>query len=209
MYDRRDFLKTTGGTLAALLSHRGLSAGQIERQAGPEGPPVGIGVVGVGTWGREILRSLSRVPSAKVVMVCDVYAPAIKRSTEIAPAATGVADFQRLLDSAAVEAIVIATPTSSHASIVSAALDAGKHVYCEAPLASSIADARAIAVAAGAHGRQVVQAGLQGRSNALYKHVSQFVKSGVLRRYRARERAMEQEGELEAPGRHAPSVSAP
>ena len=103
MYDRRDFLKTTGGTLAALLSPRGLAAWQIDRPAGLEGPPVGIGVVGLGSWGREILTSLSRLPSANVAMVCDLYAPAIKRAGEIAPGALGVAEFQRLLDSSSVE----------------------------------------------------------------------------------------------------------
>ena len=168
--DRRDFLKTTGGTLAALLSPRGLSAWQIDWQAGPEGPPVGLAVVGLGSWGREILTSLARLPAAKVAMVCDPYAPAIQRAAEIAPGATGATDFQRVLDSASVEAMVVATPTPSRAPIVLAALDAGKHVYCEAPLAASATDARAIAVAAAAHARQVVQAGLQGHSHALYRH---------------------------------------
>ena len=180
MPDRRDFIKATAGTLACLLSERGLSAWQVGRQIAAAGPPVKLAIVGLGSWGREILTALARVPSADVALVCDVYAPAVRRAREIAPGATGVEDLRRALDAPAIEAIVLATPTPTHAPIVAAALDAGKHVYCEAPLAASIDDARAIALAARAHPAQVVQAGLQGRSNQLYRHVSQFVKSGVL-----------------------------
>jgi predicted dehydrogenase len=180
MRDRRDFIKTTAGTLASLLSERGLSAWEIGRQAAASGPPVNLAIIGLGSWGREILTVLARVPPARVAMICDVYAPAVRRAAEIAPGATGVADLRRALDSSAIDAIVVATPTPTHTPILSAALDAGKHVYCEAPLAASIDDARAIAVAARAHPTQVVQGGLQGRSNQLYRHVSQFVKSGVL-----------------------------
>ena len=53
-------------------------------------------------------------------------------------------------------------------------------MYCEAPLAAAADDARAIAAAAESANGLVFQAGLQGRSNALYRHVLQFVKSGVL-----------------------------
>jgi len=87
---------------------------------------------------------------------------------------------RRLVESSAVEAVVVATPTPTHKDIVLACLNAGKHVYCEAPLAGSVGDARAIAEAAARFPKQVLQAGLQGRANALYRHVSRFVKSGVL-----------------------------
>jgi predicted dehydrogenase len=180
MRDRRDFIRTTAGTLACLLSNHGLSAWEIGREIAAPGPPVKLAIVGLGSWGREILAALARVPAADVAMVCDVYAPAVRRAGEIVPGATGVADLRRALDSPAIEAIVVATPTPAHAAIVTAALDAGKHVYCEAPLAASIDDARAIARAALAHPARVVQGGLQGRSNQLYRHVSAFVKSGVL-----------------------------
>ena len=180
MRDRRDFIKTTAGTLACLLSERGLSAWQVGRQTAAAGPPVKLAIIGLGSWGREILTALARIPSADVAMLCDLYAPALRRAGEIAPGATGVDDLRRVLDSPAVDAIVLATPTPTHAPIVAAAFDAGKHVYCEAPLAASIDDARAIAFAARAHPVQVFQGGLQGRSNQLYRHVSQFVKSGVL-----------------------------
>ena len=180
MPGRRDFIRTTAGTLACLLSERGLSAWEIGRQDAAPGPPVKLAIIGLGSWGREILTALARVPSADLAMACDVYAPAVRRAGEIAPGATGVADLRRALESPAIDAIVVATPTPTHAAIVAAALDAGKHVYCEAPLAASIDDARAIALAARAHPTRVFQGGLQGRSNQLYRHVSQFVKSGVL-----------------------------
>jgi hypothetical protein len=117
MRDRRDFIRTTAGTLACLLSNRGLSAWEIGREIAAPGPPVKLAVVGLGSWGREILTALARVPAADVAMVCDVYAPAVRRAGEIVPGAAGVADLRRALDSPAIEAIVVATPTPAHAAI--------------------------------------------------------------------------------------------
>src|SRR6266508_1071520 len=179
-FDRRDFLRRTAGTLALLLSERGLAAGQTTPESGIPGPPVRFGVIGLGAWGREMLSTLGRLPAAQVVTICDAYEPFLRRSAGSAPQANGVADYRHVLDNADVEAVVIATPTPTHRELACAALQAGKHVYCEAPLAASIDDAQRIAVAALAAPKQIFQAGLQGRSNSLYVHVAQFVKSGVL-----------------------------
>ena len=178
--DRRDFLKGAGAGLMVLLTEgESLAAGLIQESA-PVGPPVRFGLVGVGQWGREILSTLSRLPSAQITAICDTYEPYLKKGQEIAPKAATLADYRKLLESPEVEAVVIATPSHVHKEIALAALQAGKHVYCEAPLATTIEDARAIALAGEQAVKLKFQAGLQGRSNALYQHVSQFVRTGVL-----------------------------
>ena len=144
------------------------------------GPSVRFALVGAGAWGREILAALGRTASAQVTCVCDNYEPFLKRAGATAKQATIVTDWRRVLESRDVDAIVVATPTPRHREIAIAALQAGKHVYCEAPLAGTIDDARAIAVAAREHAGAVFQSGLQGRSNALYTHVLEFVQSDVL-----------------------------
>ncbi len=177
-YDRRDFLRTATAGLALLLTEEELRAG-IQDEPIP-GPPLKIGLVGAGQWGRDILTVLSRQPAAQVTAISEIYEPYLKKGLEVAPKAAGQADYRRLIESPEVEAVVVATPTHQHREIVLAALQAGKHVYCEAPLAHTVEDARAIAVAALQAPKQVFQAGLQGRSNSLYRHVLQFVKTGVL-----------------------------
>lgn len=181
--DRRLFLAGAAATLSALLGERGLSAAHLPApQDEPtfEGPPVKVALIGVGPWGRELLTHIGRLPSLELVAVCDSYAPFLKRAQQAAPKAQALADYKAVLASADVEAVIIATPTPTHREIALAALQAGKHVYCEAPLAHTIDDARAIAQAARGAGRQVFAVGLQGRSNALQTHVWNFVKSGVL-----------------------------
>ncbi len=177
---RRDFLRQVAATSAILLSRRGLGLAEVTPPAAPVGPAVGIGVIGLGTWGREILSTLARLPAVRLAACCDTYEPFLRKAAEIAPAARGLTDSRALLDLADVEAVVVATPSHLHRDVAIAALQAGKHVYCEAPLAASVDDARAIAKAAGAAAGRVFQGGLQGRANALYRHVAQFVKSGVL-----------------------------
>jgi predicted dehydrogenase len=179
-FDRRDFLKTAAGTLALLLSRQGLTSAQTPVGAAAAGPPVRFGVIGLGPWGREIVDALGRIPTAQVAGLCDLYEPFLKRAAAAAPKALATSEWRRLLDAPGIDAIVIATPTPDHRETALAALQAGKHVYCEAPIAASIEDARAIAAAAKGASGVVFQAGLQGRSNPLYSHVFQFVKTGVL-----------------------------
>lgn len=181
--DRRLFLAGAAATLSALLGERGLSAAHLpppQDEPTFEGPPVKIALIGVGPWGRELLTHLGRLSSLQLVAVCDNYAPFLERARDAAPKAQALADYKGVLALPGVEAVIVATPTPTHREIVLAALRAGKHVYCEAPLAHTLDDARAIAQAARAAGTQVFACGLQGRSNALQAHVWNFVKSGVL-----------------------------
>ena len=177
-FGRRDFLKSAAATLALLAGKRGLAAADLPSPA-PAGPVVKLGVIGLGPWGREIVTSASRVATIELAAICDTYEPFLKRASQVAPKAAAVSDYRALLDRRDLEGVVVATPSHLHKDIVLAALQAGKHVYCEVPLASTVDDARAIAKAAG-ESKLRVMGGLQGRSNALWTHVAKFVKSGVL-----------------------------
>ncbi len=179
--ERREFLKgaMAAGLMVLFTEEEALAANAVRRGA-IEGPPVRFGVIGAGQWGREILGALSRLPAAQIAFVSDPYEPAMKKALEVAPKAVTAADYRRVLEASEVEAVILATPTHQHREIALAALQAGKHVYCEAPLAHTIEDARAIAVAALGASKVKFQGGLQGRSNAMYHHILQFVRSGVL-----------------------------
>ena len=201
--DRREFLKRVAGTSALLMSARGLALAELPAEESPQGEPLRIGVIGCGPWGREILTTLARAPWATVAAVCDTYAPFLKRGQELAPAARATADARELLGLPEIEAVVIATPSHRHREIAIQALAAGKHVYCEAPLASTLEDARAIAC-----GRESRTVRLPGRCSRvartlLYKHVSQFVRAGVLGLGGAGHRPLEPQGLLAARRAHA------
>lgn len=178
--DRRDFLKGAVATAALLFTAEELLAADATAEAAIPGPPVKFGVVGVGEWARKsILPVLSRLPSAQITAICDTYEPCLSRAKEIAPSAATLSDYRKLLESPDVEAVVVATPSYLHKDIALAAVQAGKHVYCEAPLATTIEDAKAIALA-GQGSKQVFQAGLQGRSNAMYRQGLKSIKTGDL-----------------------------
>lgn len=177
--DRRDFLKGAVATAALLITAEELFAEGAATETAIAGPPVKFGVVGIGQWGKEILASLSRLPSAQITAICDTYEASLTKGKEIAINAATFADYKQLLASPEVEAVVIATPSHQHKEIALAAIQAGKHVYCEAPLASNIEDAKIIALA-GQGSSKIFQVGLQGRSNLLYKHISTFARTGVL-----------------------------
>lgn len=181
--DRRDFLKGAAATMALLLTAEGLSSTQAAAAEGaapaPAGPPVKIGVIGLGAWGKDIVTTLAKIPSVQVTAICDTYEAFVTRAAKTATNAKTFSDYKQLLASPDVEAVVIATPSHLHKEIVLAAIQADKHVYCEAPLASGLDDAKAIALA-GQGSKKIFQVGLQGRTNPLYEHVSKFVKSGCL-----------------------------
>ncbi|MBW3625480.1 MAG: Gfo/Idh/MocA family oxidoreductase [Armatimonadetes bacterium] len=177
---RRTFLKGAAAvTLAAMSGVEELRAAEPASSEAPAGPPVHCGVIGLGPQGRDILGILSRLPLAQAVAICDTYEPFLNRSKELAPKATAHSDYKKLLEQKDVQAVFVATPSHQHKQIVLDALQAGKHVYCEAPLAVSVEEAREIAKA-GKDSKQVFASGLQYRANPQHHHVQSFVKAGTL-----------------------------
>ena len=188
--NRRDFLR--GGSFAAMMVAMGgipLRAADAPKADAKEEftkysaaeEPMNVGVIGLGTRGKEILATLSKMPTAPVVAICDNYPAFLKRAgDQLAPKAERYSEYQKLLENKEVKGVIIATPTHLHKEIVLAALAAGKHVYCEAPLAASVEEARAIAKAARANLKLNFQAGLTGRSDMQLRGLGNFVRTGVM-----------------------------
>lgn len=103
---------------------------------------LGVGIVGYGYWGPNLVRNFSACPGASVVAVCDLDSRRLEAVPRLYPNAKTSTHFKDLLDDAAVDAIVIATPVQSHYELALAALRAGKHVLVEKPLTTSSALAR-------------------------------------------------------------------
>jgi len=182
-FNRRDFLK--GGSIATLMTMLGGvelfgQTNAATAEAKPTGPKVKIGIIGLGGWGREILNTLGRIPQAEIAAVCDTYPAYVRRGANAAPGAKATEDYKTILADPEIKAVVIATATHQHKDLVLAALKADKHVYCEAPLANTIDDARTIATAARDAKHLVFQAGLQLRSDPQRHFLLPFIRSGAL-----------------------------
>jgi predicted dehydrogenase len=183
-YNRRDFLR--GGSLATVMTMLGgveLLAQTNEPSSTPakaEKVKMKVAVIGLGARGREIINTLALLEQADVAAICDTYPAALKRIASAAPTAAQTEDYKTILANKDIPAVIIATPTGTHKEIALAALKAGKHVYCEAPLATSIEDAREIALAAQATKLYAFQAGLQMRSDPQRLFLLPFVRSGQL-----------------------------
>ena len=119
----------------------------------PIRPPIGIGVVGAGYWGPNLVRNFRASNRWDVVAVCDLD-PA--RAAKVIGARSTIdieTSFERLIARPDVDAVAIATPARTHAPLVLAALAAGKHVLVEKPIAETSAAAREMVAAAADAGR--------------------------------------------------------
>jgi predicted dehydrogenase len=175
--DRRSFIAQTAGALAgfALLPEVTFAT---PRRAGAARK---IAVVGIGRQGRAILDELRKIDAVEIAAVCDVIPARVSAGIDRAPGAEGFTEYSELLRKRAdVEAVFVATPTHLHREVVLAALAAQRHVYCEAPLAGSVEDARAIAEAAAA-AAQRFQSGLYARANPIYQRARLLARSDSLR----------------------------
>jgi predicted dehydrogenase len=103
---------------------------------------VGIAVVGLGYWGPNLVRNVNELTEARLEVVCDLREDQLEKIGRRYPAARTTTDFASVLDDPAIDAVVLATPVSTHHPLAVAALSAGKHVFVEKPLASSSAESR-------------------------------------------------------------------
>ena len=176
--DRRGFLVRTGGGAAAFAFSPVLK--DMAPLAAAE-EPLRTGVVGAGRRGRAILAELAKLPAAQVVAIADPDERRVKAGLRRAEGAQAFSSVEDMISgTVGLQAVIVATPTHLHRSPAEAALAAGLHVYCEAPMCSTLKDAEAL-VAASAAGKGTFAVGLEARTNPIYNLARSFVRAGALR----------------------------
>jgi predicted dehydrogenase len=101
---------------------------------------VRIGIIGLGYWGPNLVRVLSNIPDCEVTALCDSNTRRLRKFCDKFPNAFGTEDKSQLFKRDLVDAVIIATPTSTHHAIAREALENGVHVFVEKPLASSTSE---------------------------------------------------------------------
>jgi predicted dehydrogenase len=165
----------SAGAVAAMALRPELSSAMPLSQ----GDTLDVGVIGVGRQGRAILAELQKIDGVNVKAICDVIPSRLRSGQRRAADADAVDDYKRLLDNPAIQAVFVATPTHQHRAVTVDALSAGHHVYCEAPLASTVADCQAISAAARTS-KKIFATGMLGRSNPVYKLARTFYRSNAV-----------------------------
>jgi len=103
---------------------------------------IGVGLVGVGYWGEKLLPKFLDSRDASVSLVWDKNSEHRAKVGKLFPTVSTSSSYQQLLDDSAVEALVIVTPPATHYSLARQALQAGKHVWIEKPLALQLDQGR-------------------------------------------------------------------
>jgi len=104
--------------------------------------PLRVAVVGLGYWGPNLVRNFYELPDVEVACVCDRRPEQLENIRRRYPAISGSTDWTDALEDESIDAIAIATPVGTHYELAAGALDAGKHVFVEKPLAASSREAR-------------------------------------------------------------------
>ncbi len=142
---------------------------------------VNTAVIGVGNRGAHLLQGVLEQPNAKVAAICDLKPDRLDKAATAAakdnPAT--YADWRKIIDRKDVEAVVIATPPHLHSEMAIAALQAGKHVYCEKPVGVTAAQVRDL-VRVVKRTNKVFVAGQQMRSFLQMGEAVRKIRGGVI-----------------------------
>ncbi|MCI0795843.1 MAG: Gfo/Idh/MocA family oxidoreductase [Chloroflexi bacterium] len=137
-----------------------------------------IGLIGAGNIGRLRANAINRSNSCELAAVVDVD---LKRATAVAKTSRGAAytDYQTLLTSESVDAVVVSTPPPLHEEIVVSALENGVHVLCEKPLANTLSSARRMVEAAAGTGNKLAT-GFNFRYIPSFLYLKKTLDSGAI-----------------------------
>jgi predicted dehydrogenase len=138
-----------------------------------------IALIGAGYWGPNLVRNFSQIPGAHVAYVCDLDPAKLAPLASQYPTLKTTRNYHDALRDPDVDAVVIATPVSTHRQLALDALRAGKHVLVEKPLAATTATAEEIVSCARAEGR-LLMVGHTFIYNPAVAKVKELIERGTL-----------------------------
>lgn len=172
---RRGFIKNAGialgGSIALPL------VGRSSLKFGSE--VVRVGVIGTGDRGTGLMRLIDEIDGMQVTACCDIIPFRRNAAVELGNSVTGFEDYKELLREADVDAVIVATPFSTHDEIAIDALDAGKHVFCEKTMAKGLDRTQKVVDKTNSTDL-VFQTGHQWHSSPLYQKAREIIRNGYL-----------------------------
>ncbi|MBI5386072.1 MAG: Gfo/Idh/MocA family oxidoreductase, partial [Verrucomicrobia bacterium] len=176
---RRQFLRVTGQTASTLAAASALTPAILSAESPAR--TIGIGCIGLGTRGGDLINAVAQAPNAKVVAVSDVYGPHRQKGVErsLNPQAKAYLDYRELLADPNVDAVIIATPDHWHCPMVLDAVKAGKDIYCEKGFSRTLAEAKLMRAAL-RKSKVVFQLGHQARQATCALQAKELIARGVL-----------------------------
>jgi len=173
--NRRQALGRLGAMGAGVL---GLARPAVSARARAPQAKLNLAIVGCGGQGLENLR---KVAAENIVALCDVDDRRAAEAFKLHPKARRFRDYRKMLDALGrqIDAVVVSTPDHMHAPVCLAAMERGKHVYCEKPLTWAIGEARQMAKLAKDKGL-ATQMGTQGMAHDKSRAGIELIRSGVL-----------------------------
>jgi len=173
-----------------LLSRRNLLAGTTFAIMSPQAvrgfqanSKISVGLIGSGGRGSYDASIVNADPRARVTALCDLYDDRLETATQKIKAAGPKVykDFEKLLASPDIDAVVIATPPFEHPRMLEAAVQAGKHIYCEKPAGVDIEGVkRVIATARKADPKKNISFGFQQRYGPVYLEAYKRIQAGQI-----------------------------
>jgi len=171
---RRGFLGRAASAAAITIVPAHVLGGPRHRPPSEKLNIAGIGVGGMGAG------NLAAMESENIVALCDVDHAFAAKTFQKYPQARVWRDYREMLDKQKdIDAVLIATPDHTHAVIALAALQAGKHVYCQKPLTHDIYESRRLAEAA-AEAKVATQMGIQGHSGEGTRLIYEWIQDGAI-----------------------------
>jgi myo-inositol 2-dehydrogenase/D-chiro-inositol 1-dehydrogenase len=142
-----------------------------------------FGLAGYGAWGRFHAHAIADAPGAALGAIATPSAASAAAAGQDFPQAVVYRDWRALIDDPQLQAIAVATPNHLHAEIAIAALEAGKHVLVEKPMATTLADSDRVVRAALAS-RAVLSVGLECRLSPQWGRIKSLIEEGAIGRPR-------------------------
>lgn len=158
-----------------------LLASSLTAMAQQNASRTGTAMIGTGNRGSHVLKGILEQPDAQVLALCDIKADRLDQAATIAAKDNPKTyrDWRAIIDRKDISAVFIATPPHLHAEMAVAALQAGKHVYCEKPIGVTAAQVRDVVRAAKAS-KSVFTAGQQLRSHRQLTQAITRIREGII-----------------------------
>ncbi len=138
-----------------------------------------VGVIGTGSRGQGLMHLMNNIEGLSVTACCDVIPFRLEKALSVAEGSKGYKSYEDLLPDHNIDAVIIATPFGLHDEVALAAMDAGKHIYCEKTLIKGMDEIQSVVKKANGYG-PVFQTGHQYHSSPLYSKVREIVNSGYI-----------------------------